>query len=256
MNDTWEIYKDAEEHWRWRRIAPNGNIIGASTQAYKNKTDCEGNARRNGWKEDNDVVDGPEEERQTGKPEEKRQSVKRSGSTRDKQLKNLLFAIIGVLCVIVVILLFMLFKKSPGMELSEKSLSELKVMVLVLDPKEDEKVIAFGDTHFDFDQTTLSRESKKLLDNDVRILKENPKINVRMAGYTSAKGSEEVNQRISEKRASAVKDYLIEKGIAPERITTIGYGRTRPALYEVEPADVHSKEALANMRVLFEVVVK
>ena len=51
MNDKWEIYKDAEEHWRWRRTAPNGNIIGASSQAYKNKTDCEGNARRNGWKD-------------------------------------------------------------------------------------------------------------------------------------------------------------------------------------------------------------
>jgi uncharacterized protein YegP (UPF0339 family) len=50
MNDKWEIYKDAENQWRWRRTAPNGNIIGASTQAYKNKADCEGNARRNGWK--------------------------------------------------------------------------------------------------------------------------------------------------------------------------------------------------------------
>jgi outer membrane protein OmpA-like peptidoglycan-associated protein len=150
----------------------------------------------------------------------------------------------------------MLFKRSPQMDLSEKSLSDLKVMMLVLDPKDDEKVVVFGDTHFDFGKTTLNQEAKTLLDKDVQVLKENPQINVRMAGYTSAKGSEEVNQELSEKRANAVRDYLIEEGIAPERITVIGYGRTRPALYEVTPGDIKSEEAMANMRVLFEVVVK
>jgi outer membrane protein OmpA-like peptidoglycan-associated protein len=142
------------------------------------------------------------------------------------------------------------------MELSEKSLSDLKVLMLVLDPKDDEKVFAFGDTHFDFDQSTLSQEAKLLLDKDVLILKENPKITVRLAGYTSAQGTEDINQKISEKRAKAVRDYLIEKGIAPDRIMTIGYGRTKPAVYEMTPGDIHSKEAMANMRVLFEIVVK
>ncbi|MFH1603328.1 MAG: OmpA family protein [Pseudomonadota bacterium] len=61
---------------------------------------------------------------------------------------------------------------------------------------------------------------------------------------------------MSEDIANAVRDYLIEKGIAPERITTIGYGRTKPAVYEVTPDDINTKEAKANMRVLFEVIVK
>jgi outer membrane protein OmpA-like peptidoglycan-associated protein len=214
---------------------------------------------KHGFKDGNDFVDWLEAEKQTGKLEKDRQTRKRSRlkrDKRDKQMKNIFLAIVGILCVIVAILSIMLFKGSPKMELSEKSLSELKVMMVVLDPKDDEKVIVFGDTHFDFDQSTLSQEAKTLLDKDVRVLKENPKINVRMAGYTSAKGSEGINQKISEKRANAVRDYLIEKGIAPERITTIGYGRTRPAVYEVTPDDINSKEALANMRVLFEIVVK
>jgi OmpA-OmpF porin, OOP family len=171
-------------------------------------------------------------------------------------MKLFLLAVVGILCLIVAILLFTLFKKNPGMELSQKSLSELKVMMLVLDPKNDEKIIVFGDTHFDFDQSALSPEAKTLLDKDVQVLKENPKINVRMAGHTSAQGTEGINQEISEKRANAVRNYLIEKGILPERITTIGYGRTKPAVYEVAPGDIHSREALANMRVLFEIVVK
>jgi uncharacterized protein YegP (UPF0339 family) len=44
--DTWEIYKS--DGWRWRRTAPNTNIVGASAEAYVNKSDCIANAQRNG----------------------------------------------------------------------------------------------------------------------------------------------------------------------------------------------------------------
>lgn len=46
--DKWEVYKDNAGEWRWRRIAPNGEIVGASSQGYVHKTDCEANAKRNG----------------------------------------------------------------------------------------------------------------------------------------------------------------------------------------------------------------
>ena len=46
--DKWEIYKDGAGEWRWRRTAPNGNIVGASSEGYKNKSDCIANAQRNG----------------------------------------------------------------------------------------------------------------------------------------------------------------------------------------------------------------
>jgi outer membrane protein OmpA-like peptidoglycan-associated protein len=95
-----------------------------------------------------------------------------------------------------------------------------------------------------------------MLDRNIRVLEGTPKMNVRIAGYTSAIGTEEVNQKLSEERADTVRSYLIEKGIKAERITTIGYGRTKPALYEVSPADINSPEAKANMRVLFEIDVK
>jgi len=285
LNDKWEFYKDHENKWRWRRTAPNGNIVGATTEGYVNKADCEGNARRNGWdgnllfqergdkmiqkdldeedkeiknkayelykehgfKDGNDFVDWLEAEKQLGN---------KSRAKRNKQIKNILSSIVGILCLIVLVLLMMLFKKNPQVRLSEQKVSEPKVMIFVLDPKADEKVVVFGDTHFDYDKSTLSQDAKTLLDMDVQALKENPKINVRMAGYTSAEGTEEINQKLSEQRANTVRDYLIEKGIAQERITVIGYGRTKPALYEVAPGDINTKEAHANMRVLFEVVVK
>ena len=47
--DTWKIYKDAQGEWRWTRTAPNGKIVGAATEGYKNRVDCLANARRNGY---------------------------------------------------------------------------------------------------------------------------------------------------------------------------------------------------------------
>ncbi len=284
MNDKWEFYKDTENQWRWRCTAPNGNIIGSSSQGYVNKADCEGNARRNGWndnltqekgdqmkqkdlnaenkeikgkayelfkkhgfKDGNDFVDWLEAEKQVGK---------HSRLKRNKIIRNILLTIVVILCIIVAILLFSLFRQPARVDLSQESLSDLKGIMLVLDPKEDEKVVLFGDIHFDYSQSALSDKAKALLEKDVRTLKENPQINVRMAGYTSAEGSVEINQKLSEDRAHAVRDYLIENGIAPERITVIGYGRTKPALYELSPGNIDTKEAKANMRVLFEIVVK
>ncbi|MEX2117299.1 MAG: OmpA family protein [Bacteroidota bacterium] len=202
--------------------------------------------KEHGFKDGNDFVDWLEAERQLGDE---------SSSRRRRRTRTILFVIAGLLVVIVAILLMMLYRNNQVV-LSEQSLSELKVLMLVLDPKADEKLAVFGDTHFDFDQDSLNQEARAMLDKNVQSLKENPTINVRMAGYTSAKGTEEVNQELSERRANTVRNYLIRQGIAPERITVIGYGRTRPALYEVTPGDIDSKEAQANMRVLFEVVVK
>ncbi len=52
MKDRWEIYKDAKNEWRWRRIAGNNRIVGASTEGYKNRHDCVANAGRNGCDEE------------------------------------------------------------------------------------------------------------------------------------------------------------------------------------------------------------
>jgi outer membrane protein OmpA-like peptidoglycan-associated protein len=141
---------------------------------------------------------------------------------------------------------------------SEPKIEE-KVIVLASEPKIEEKVIvlAFEDIHFDFDKSTLTKEAQVILKRNVRILTENPKAKVRIAGYTSASGTEAYNQKLSERRAKAVKDYLLEEGIiSPDRLSKIGYGETNPAMYEAEPKNLYSEAAKANMRVLFEIVVR
>jgi len=136
---------------------------------------------------------------------------------------------------------------------------EEKVVALASEAKVEEKVIilAFEDVHFDFDKATLTEEAQVILKRSIQRLKDNPKAKIRIAGYTSASGTESYNQRLSERRAKAVYDYLTEEGvIEPDRLSTIGYGETRPAMYETAPKDLYSEAAKANMRVLFEIIVK
>ena len=47
--DKWEFYQDARKEWRWRRIASNGRIVGASSEGYSTRAACVQNARRNGY---------------------------------------------------------------------------------------------------------------------------------------------------------------------------------------------------------------
>lgn len=124
------------------------------------------------------------------------------------------------------------------------------------EPKAMVTLVVLEDNHFEFDKSAITREGEAILDQNIKILNENPKVKIRIAGYTSAHGTVDYNQKLSERRAEAVRDYLIKGGIAPDRLTTIGYGKTRPAEYEPIPENIYSKEAKANMRVLFEVIVK
>lgn len=141
-----------------------------------------------------------------------------------------------------------------------------KVVILASEPKEKVKaaaiapavvVLAFEDIYFDFDKSTLTPEAKAIMKEDIQILKENPNAKIRIAGYASASGTEEYNQQLSEKRADAVRTYLVSEGlIEADRLSTIGYGETEPAVYEASPKNLTSDAAAANMRVLFEVVIE
>jgi outer membrane protein OmpA-like peptidoglycan-associated protein len=110
-------------------------------------------------------------------------------------------------------------------------------------------------SHFDFNSAAISENGKTILNHNAAALKGNPDMKVRIAGYASASGSVEYNQDLSERRAEAVKEYLVKTGaIDGNRLTTIGYGNTKPAKYEANPSDKLSAAALANMRVVIEVV--
>jgi outer membrane protein OmpA-like peptidoglycan-associated protein len=138
---------------------------------------------------------------------------------------------------------------------ADEPIAEAKVVAAVAADKVI--ILAFQDIHFDFDKSTLTPEAQAILKRDIQKLKENPKAKIRIAGYTSAAGTELYNQKLSERRATAVQEYLINEGIiSPDRLSTIGYGETDPAMYEAAPKQIYSKAAKANMRVLFQIIVQ
>jgi outer membrane protein OmpA-like peptidoglycan-associated protein len=137
----------------------------------------------------------------------------------------------------------------------DEPMAEEKIVAAVAEKKV--VILTFEDVHFDFDKSTLKPEAQARLKRDIQLLKDNPNAKVRIAGYTSAAGTMAYNQALSERRAKAVQEYLINEGIiTPDRLSTIGYGETDPAMYEASPKDLYSKAAKANMRVLFEIVVQ
>ena len=81
---------------------------------------------------------------------------------------------------------------------------------------------------YDFDKTTLRPESTEALDQLVKLLEENPNVTIELSAHTDYRGSAEYNKRLSQRRSESVIKYLIEHGIASDRLTPVGYGKEKP----------------------------
>jgi len=81
---------------------------------------------------------------------------------------------------------------------------------------------------FDFDKWNIKPEFFTGLDDVVAVLKAIPSLKIEIEGNTDSIGTPEYNMMLSEKRANSIKEYIINKGIAENRLLTVGYGLTRP----------------------------
>lgn len=81
---------------------------------------------------------------------------------------------------------------------------------------------------YDFDKATLRPESQTALDELVKLLNENPNVTIELSAHTDYKGSAQYNERLSQRRAESVVNYLIAHGIASDRLTPKGYGKSKP----------------------------
>ena len=81
---------------------------------------------------------------------------------------------------------------------------------------------------FDFDKTAVKPDGAKILDRLIAFLKENKDKRVDLEGHTDSVGTEKYNQNLSERRAASVRDYIVKGGIDKSRITTKGFGLTKP----------------------------
>ena len=89
--------------------------------------------------------------------------------------------------------------------------------------------MTFSAVYFEFNDAGLSRASRDTLDGVVRFMNANASASVQVVGHTDDVGSDDFNSRLGERRATAVKDYLVSKGVAAGRITTMTRGESEPA---------------------------
>jgi outer membrane protein OmpA-like peptidoglycan-associated protein len=120
---------------------------------------------------------------------------------------------------------------------------------LYLVPIEIGQVVRLNNVFFDFDKWDLRPESFVELDRVVKLLKENPAIEIEMSAHTDSYGTDDYNFKLSDNRAKSCVDYILSKGIDPGRITSHGYGESMP----VAPNDTPENRQL-NRRVEFKIL--
>ncbi|MHB0974649.1 MAG: OmpA family protein [Thiobacillus sp.] len=94
-------------------------------------------------------------------------------------------------------------------------------------PAPPQKLVLEG-VNFDFDKATLRQEDIAIIDRDVASLDSWGNVNIEVAGHTDSRGSDAYNMNLSQQRAEAVRNYLVSKGIAADRLSAKGYGESQP----------------------------
>lgn len=118
-----------------------------------------------------------------------------------------------------------------------------------LNHKEELKVVPMTDSHeyvlqfplasitapvlidnifYDFNKATLRPESQTALDELVKLLNENPNVTIELSSHCDYKGSSAYNKLLAQRRAESVVNYLVDKGIARDRLSPVGYGKEKP----------------------------
>ncbi|MBC98936.1 MAG: peptidoglycan-associated lipoprotein [Halobacteriovoraceae bacterium] len=85
--------------------------------------------------------------------------------------------------------------------------------------------------YFDFNSSSLSSSTRDALESNANFLKENPSVEVQIEGHADERGGVQYNLALGERRAQAVKQYLVSMGVSSSRITTISFGKERPIAF-------------------------
>ena len=105
--------------------------------------------------------------------------------------------------------------------------------------------------YFDFDRSDLTDSARATLDAKLPVLQANPNMRIRITGHTDARGSDEYNLALGQRRAAAARRYLVSRGIAANRFETVSRGEEQPAVPNATTEDEHAQ----NRRNEFEIII-
>jgi len=113
--------------------------------------------------------------------------------------------------------------------------------------------LRFEDVHFEFDKSDLTDYAKEMLDDAANVINQvaekYPGLKIDVSGHTDSTGTDGYNQGLSERRANAVKQYLLRKGVEPGRLNTYAYGESKPvATNDTEEGRAQNRRAETRTR--------
>jgi outer membrane protein OmpA-like peptidoglycan-associated protein len=133
---------------------------------------------------------------------------------------------------------------------SERFANVGDTLMVYMQPIKKGDVFVLKNIYFEFDKDIITPESNEELDKLSTFLMDNNEVHILITGHTDAKGSDEYNMRLSDRRAKAVLEALIQRGIAKERLTAEGRGKTQPRCPENDTEDCRAE----NRRIEFEIM--
>lgn len=126
---------------------------------------------------------------------------------------------------------------------------------IVLDKIFESVEIVIPNIYYDFNESFIREDAAAVLDTSILVLmQENPTIVVELGSHTDSRGSARTNQKLSESRAKAVIDYLVAKGIAPERMNPKGYGESQLVNECKDGVECDEEQHQRNRRTTFKVL--
>lgn len=119
---------------------------------------------------------------------------------------------------------------------------------LVLDKMELNKTFVLDNIYYDLDSANIRPDAAKELDKLVQILIDNPEINIELSSHTDSIASVEYNLNLSQRRAQSAVNYMIQRGISPDRMIAKGYGELRPIARNTNPDGTDNPEGRQRNR--------
>ncbi len=120
--------------------------------------------------------------------------------------------------------------------------------IMVLDKLELNKIFVLENIYYEFNESYITRQAARELDKLVQILNDNPEIKIELSSHTDSVASVEYNMELSQRRAESAVNYLIQQGIAPDRMIAKGYGELKPIARNTNPDGTDNPDGRARNR--------